>query len=86
MTAAKQEPRPAYHRRQDLARLQRHADGLPVRLDDNGTAYQVWLLPLGETLLLQGRHEVIAAYLTGWRHALGLSEAGQGDRPEPPPQ
>jgi hypothetical protein len=80
-----QEPRPAYHRRQDLARLRTLAAGLPVRVEDDGAAYVVWLAlspPCGAPLLLQGRHEVIAAYLVGWTHALGLAPSDAAAPPQ----
>jgi hypothetical protein len=67
--AQKQEPRPAYHRRNDLQRLQYLASSLPVVVVDAGHHYEVQL-PDG-TRLMRGRYEVIWAYLTGWLHARG---------------
>jgi hypothetical protein len=66
--ATKQEPRPAYHRRQDLRRLQEYAMRLPVLVSDRGHAYAVH--GLGEVErdpLFSGRYEVVYAYLSGWR-------------------
>ena len=66
--ATKQEPRPAYHRRQDLRRLQDWALPLPIRVADLGHHYAVYPLGLGDAApLLSGRYEVVHAYLSGWR-------------------
>ena len=62
-----------YHRRNDLARLSDAAKDLPVRLTDEGAGrgYAVW--PAGEFApipLIVARHEVVAAYLQGWKDAI----------------
>lgn len=78
MRAQQQEPRPAYHRRKDLERLQEHARALPVVVADAGHHYEVRLPGFygpgaDGTLLQRGRFEVIVAYLTGWTHARDLA-------------
>ena len=68
----KQEPRPAYHRRQDTKRLQEHARPLPLRVADLGHHYGVFLFNDAPDAapLLSGRYEVVHAYLSGWRDAV----------------
>jgi len=73
----KQEPRPAYHRRNDLRRLQELALPLPILVVDAGHHYEVRLLdaaraPADYPVLQHGRYEVICAYLAGWTHAREL--------------
>lgn len=71
---AKQEPRPAYHRRVDVERLRELARPHPeLAVSDVNGAYEVRLAGSDTWPLKRGRFEVIAAYLTGWAHARGLT-------------
>ena len=71
----KQEPRASYHRRQDLKRLQEHAQPLPVLVSDNGAAYQVRAIDPPQRVLLAARYEVVYAYLQGWIDARQAAQA-----------
>lgn len=53
-----------HNRRLDIARLQSIADGtdLPLRVEHDGAHY---VLKDGPVRIFAGRHEVVAAFLTG---------------------
>ncbi|HEX6276023.1 MAG TPA: hypothetical protein VFZ53_23445 [Polyangiaceae bacterium] len=69
----KQEPRPRYHRRQDLKRLQEYAVTLPILIGDLGHAYAAYPLDTRPDAplvpLFSGRYEVVHAYISGQRDA-----------------
>jgi hypothetical protein len=67
----KQEPRPAYHRRQDVARLAHFIEEelLPLRVTDEHACYVVRMTG-DERVLVKGRYEVVHSYLVGFRDAM----------------
>jgi hypothetical protein len=83
--SAKQEPRPAYHRRSDLKRLREIALDLPVLVSDEAARYVVRRIAEPHGMLARGRFEVVVAYLHGWKDALenrhAQTEAQAGDVP-----
>jgi len=66
----KQEPRPAYHRRNDLKRLQELVDHsmAPFRVSDEQSSY-VLRTEHGE-VAIKGRYQIVYTYLCGWRDAV----------------
>jgi hypothetical protein len=64
-----------WNREQDLKRLNEAAKDLPLVVAHNGRAYAV---STPEAVILEGRHEVISAFIRGWRGAqqrsLGTSD------------
>lgn len=75
------EPRPAYHRRQDLRRLQEAAWDLPVLVRDSGWRYEVYPPRRPEVLLCSGRYEVVHAFLSGVRFGAAAQVPPNGDAP-----
>jgi hypothetical protein len=58
------------HRRKDVQRLQEAATDLPLLVKDTGYAYAVYVEHDLVVPLIQGRYEVIHAFIAGWRGAL----------------
>jgi hypothetical protein len=62
-------PRPKYHRRTDLKRLQEAAIETPLIIGDDGRSYTVRFYAKAHPVLA-GRHEVVFAYIRGYADAL----------------
>ena len=77
----KQEPRPAYHRRNDVRRLNERALGAPLIVTDRGDAYEVRTIETNTDpgriladarVIYAGRFEVVYAYISGFVEARKL--------------
>lgn len=55
------------HREADVARLQASAGDLPLLVKDTGHSYAVYLAGPSLNALITARHEVVAAFIAGWR-------------------
>ena len=64
----KQEPRPVYHRRNDLKRLKEAAIDTPLIIGDDGRKYTVEH-PDSDAIALAGRYEVVYEYIRGFADA-----------------
>jgi hypothetical protein len=70
LSMARQEPRPKYHRRSDLARLQEAATDTPLLITDDGERYVVRAFSRDNPALRAGRYEVVHAYISGYAAAM----------------